>query len=211
MEILFLWKDPLPTKHIRKPVSPSCFNKMYSQPNRPLFSQSIWSVDFYATGSSSSNIKSIVCCMSQLTPRKRDILEKLTVDQLFMKFPAFHHTQRFTTIFTSALFIIHSFTVVNYRRCSWYFWPFQNKKRYNYMLTQSCSLLQAFHDILQATVPAHDQWGLFLVSVRQQEPGLQPAGSQQLGGLHHSAAPHTVLLEAAAGPHPIIWQRGLWN
>jgi len=42
--------------------------------------------------------------MSQLTPRNRDILEKLTVAQLLLKFPAFYQTQGFITTLTSAPF-----------------------------------------------------------------------------------------------------------
>jgi len=37
-----------------------------------------------------------------LTPRSRVLLEKLTVSQLFNKFPAFYRTRSFITTFTSA-------------------------------------------------------------------------------------------------------------
>jgi len=39
---------------------------------------------------------------NSLTPRSRDLLEKLTGSQLVKKFPAFYGTRRFFTAFTSA-------------------------------------------------------------------------------------------------------------
>ena len=40
--------------------------------------------------------------INSLTPRSRDLLEKLTGSQLIKKFPAFYGTRRFFTAFTSA-------------------------------------------------------------------------------------------------------------
>ena len=42
-----------------------------------------------------------------LTPWSRVLLEKLTVYQLFKKFPAFYGTRRFITAFTSARHLSH--------------------------------------------------------------------------------------------------------